>query len=241
LQDNTTRASINFFNGGLLMGHMVEFTRPDGTTAPGYLAEPKNGEAPGVVMFQEWWGLDAHIKETADRLAGEGFRVLVPDLYRGKVAIDREQAGHLMNGLDFGDAAAQDAKGAAAYLRERGSKRVGVTGFCMGGALTLLAAMNDGAYDSAVVWYGFPPAEAGDPAKIRIPVQGHWAARDDFFNAEGVDALESRLKAGGVPYEFHRYDAGHAFYNPGGIGNYHREHAETAWRRSVDFLKKTLR
>lgn len=224
------------------MGTMVEFTRPDGAKAPGYLAEPERADgAPGVVMFEEWWGLNEQIKETADRLASDGFRVLVPDLYRGRVADSREEAGHLMGGLNFGDAATEDARGAARYLRAGGAKKVGVAGFCMGGALAMIAAMNDPEFDAAVVWYGYPPPEAGDPANIDIPLQGHWAKHDEFFKIEGVDELERKLKAKGAAYEFHRYDAKHAFYNPGGIGNHHPEHAETAWRRSVGFLEKNLR
>jgi carboxymethylenebutenolidase len=223
------------------MGKTIEFARPDGKLAPGYLSEPGNGrDAPGIVLFEEWWGLTDHIKETADRLAGDGFRVLVPDLYRGSVADTREAAGHLMEGLDFSDAVSQDARGAAAYLKAHGSKHVGVTGFCMGGALAMLAAMHDPDFDSAIVFYGYPPPEAGDPATIKIPIMGHWANADEFFNIAGVDALERALKARNLPHEFHRYDAKHAFYNPGGLGNYHPEHAETAWRRSVDFFKRTL-
>jgi carboxymethylenebutenolidase len=223
------------------MGKTIEFTRPDGKNAPGYLSEPPRPEgAPGIVLFEEWWGLTDHIKETADRLAADGFRVLVPDLYRGLVADTREEAGHLMEGLDFSDAVSQDARGAAAYLKQHGAKHVGVMGFCMGGALAMIAAMHDPDFDSVVVLYGYPPPEAGDPSTIKIPIMGHWADRDEFFNIAGVDALEHALKANGVPYEFHRYDAKHAFYNPGGLGNYHREHAETAWTRSVDFFKRTL-
>jgi carboxymethylenebutenolidase len=146
-----------------------------------------------------------------------------------------------MEGLDFLDAATQDARGAAAELRKLGSDRVGVMGFCMGGALAMLAAIHDTDFDAAVVFYGFPPAEAGDPAKIQVPIMGHWANRDGFFPAERVDEIEGALQRGGVPHEFYRYDAAHAFYNPGGLGNYHAEHAETAWERSVDFLNRTLR
>ena len=209
------------------MGSTIEFARPDGKTAPGYLAEPPHGNgAPGVVMFEEWWGVNQEIRDAADRLAGDGFRVLIPDLYRGRVAATGDEANHLMEGLDFGDAATQDARGAAAELRKRGSRKVGVTGFCMGGALALLAAMHDpGDFDSAVLFYGFPPADAGDPSKIRIPIQGHWALHDGFFKSEGVDELECKLEAGGVAHEFYRYDAKHAFLNPKGLGNYHHEHA----------------
>ena len=224
------------------MGKMVEFTRPDGAKAPGYLAAPERADgAQGVVMFEEWWGLNDQIKETADRLAQHGFRVLVPDLYRGRVAESREEAGHLMGGLNFGDAATEDARGAARYLRHLGATKIGITGFCMGGALAMLASMNDPEFDAAVVWYGYPPPEAGDPSKIDIPLQGHWAKHDEFFKIEGVDELEGKLQAKGAPYEFHRYDAKHAFYNPGGIGNHHPEHAETAWRRTVGFFEKNLK
>jgi carboxymethylenebutenolidase len=223
------------------MGRTIEFERPDGKAAPGFLSEAGNADAPGVVLFGEWWGVTDHIKKTADRLAAEGFSVLVPDLFRGQVADTREQAGHLVEGLDFGDAVTQDARGAAGYLRKHGATRIGVTGFCMGGALAMLAAMRDPEdFDSAVVFYGFPPPEAGDPATITMPVMGHWARHDEFFDIARVDALEAAMKARGTPHEFHRYDAKHAFLNPGGLGNYHPEHAETAWKRSVDFLKRTL-
>jgi len=222
------------------MGSMIEFARPDAKRAPGYLAEPPDRPAaPGVVMLEEWWGVNDQMKHTAERLASEGFRVLVPDLYRGRVAATGDEANHLMQGLDFGDAANQDARGAAQFLKQRSSK-VGVTGYCMGGALALLAAMYVPEFDAAVVYYGCPPPEAGDPSKIRIPLMGHWALHDEFFNIATVDALEERLKAGNVPYEFYRYDAGHAFCNPKGLGNYKHEEAETAWRRSVDFFHRTL-
>jgi carboxymethylenebutenolidase len=224
------------------MGRRIDFVRPDGTMAPGYLAEPQSADgAPGVVMFEEWWGVNDQIVETADRLANDGFRVLVPDVFRGKVAEDANEANHLMESLDFGDAATEDARGAAAELRKLGSDRVAVMGFCMGGALAFLAAMRDSDFDAALIFYGYPPPEAGDPGQIQIPVMGHWATEDGFFPSQGVDVIESALRRGGVPHEFYRYDAGHAFYNPGGIGNHHPEYAELAWGRSVDFLNRTLR
>jgi carboxymethylenebutenolidase len=228
------------------MGSMVDFRRPDGQNAPGYFAEASKPGAPGIVMFEEWWGLDDRIKATADRLASEGFNVIVPDLYRGRSAATGDEANHLMQGLDFKDAATQDAQGAAQFLRDHGSKRVGVMGFCMGGALAMLSAMHARDFDAASVWYGYPPAQAGDPATIRIPLQGHWALHDDFFQIEGVDELERRLGAGGIAPEFHRYDAQHGFFNSGeagagGLGHHHPEHADTAWRRTVAFFDRTLR
>ena len=121
------------------MGTEVSFARPDSKTLKGYLAEPTNAiDAPAVVVIQEWWGVNDQIRGVADRLAAAGYRALVPDLYRGKSTVEAEEAHHLMSGLDFGDAASQDVRGAVQFLKTRGSK-VGVTGFCMGGALTLLA------------------------------------------------------------------------------------------------------
>lgn len=228
------------------MGSQIEFLRPDGKAAPGYFAQaPKPEHAPGVVMIEEWWGVDDRIKATADRLASHGFNVLLPDLFRGRSAATGDEANHLMQGLDFGDAATQDVVGAAKYLRDRGARRVGVVGFCMGGALAMVAVMRGAPFDAASIWYGYPPPAAGDPGSIRVPLQGHFALDDGHFTIEGVDAIEDKLKAGGIEYEFHRYDAKHGFYNTGelgkgGLGHYHREHAETAWRRTVEFLHRAL-
>jgi carboxymethylenebutenolidase len=220
---------------------MIEFSRPDGQAAPGYLAEPAQGKHPGgVVMLEEWWGVNEEVKSWAERLASEGFRVLVPDLFRGRVAATADEANHMMQGLDFGDAAHQDTRGAAKYLKLLGGK-VGVVGFCVGGALALLAAMQIPELDAACTWYGYPPPEAGDPSRIRIPLQGHWALHDGFFNVSGIDALEQKLKAGNVSYEFYRYDAKHAFGNPKGLGNYDHDAAEVAWKRTTEFFARVLK
>jgi carboxymethylenebutenolidase len=226
---------------------MVQFTRPDGKTVDGYLVEPPNGaNAPGIVVIQEWWGLDEQIKEVANRLANAGFRALVPDLYRGKLALEAKEAEHLMNDLNFGDAASQDIRGAVQYLKATGSPKVAVTGFCMGGALTVLSACFVPELDATVVWYGNPPAEYVDANNITKPMMGHWSMQDEFFSPAGVDELEQKLKLAGVEHEFHRYDAKHAFANPQADARglaplqYHPEAAELAWKRSLDFLNKYL-
>jgi carboxymethylenebutenolidase len=226
---------------------MVQFTRPDGKTVDGYLVEPPNGaNAPGIVVIQEWWGLDEQIKEVANRLANAGYRALVPDLYRGKLALEAKEAEHLMNDLNFGDAASQDIRGAVQYLKATGSPKVAVTGFCMGGALTVLSACFVPELDATVVWYGNPPAEYVDANNITKPMMGHWSMQDEFFSPAGVDELEQKLKLAGVDHEFHRYDAKHAFANPQSDARglaplqYHPEAAELAWKRSLDFLNKHL-
>ena len=110
------------------MGKTISFKRPDGQAVPGYLAEPAHPEgAPGIVVIQEWWGLNDQIRGVADRLALAGYRALVPDLYRGKSTVEAEEAHHLMDGLNFGDAATQDIRGAVQHLKAASGK-VGVTG-----------------------------------------------------------------------------------------------------------------
>ena len=170
---------------------MIEFKRPDGQAVKGYLAEPVDkANAPGVVVIQEWWGLDDEVKAVADRLAKAGYRALVPDLYRGKLAIEANEAEHLMGDLNFGDAAGQDIRGAVQYLKATGSAKVAVMGFCMGGALTILAACNVPELDGSIVWYGNPPLEYVNAEAITKPMLGHWSMQDEFFPSAGVDQLE---------------------------------------------------
>jgi len=227
---------------------MISFKRPDGQSVQGYLAEPAAGAgAPGLVVIQEWWGLNAQIKGVADRLAAAGYRALVPDLYRGKVAVEAKEAEHLMTNLNFADAAGQDVRGAVQHLKGKSAK-VGVTGFCMGGALTLRAAVNVPEVDAAVVWYGFPPLESIDATKIKAPLLGHFAIEDVPFPIATVDTLEQKLRQANVRFEFHRYQAKHAFANETQVGDkklpiteYNPAAAELAWRRTMDFLARHLK
>jgi len=119
------------------MGKMISCKRPDGQSVVGYLAEPAQGDdAPGIVVIREWWGLNDQIKGVADKLAAAGYRALVPDLYRGKVALAANEAEHLMTGLNFGDATGQDVRGGVQHLKASGSAKVGVThNRCAGGRL----------------------------------------------------------------------------------------------------------
>jgi carboxymethylenebutenolidase len=220
------------------MGLMIDYPRPDGGTARGYYVDgAKGANAPGVVVVQEWWGVNDQIKGSADRLAENGYRVLVPDLFRGRKTLDAAEAKHLMQGLDFGEAATQDIRGAVQHLKSTGP--VGVVGFCMGGALALLSATTTPEADAVISWYGIPPEEALVVTKITAPLQGHFALQDTFFPIAGVDGLDRRLQDGGIPHEFHRYDAGHAFGNETGI-NYDAEATKQAWDRTVRFLGRHI-
>jgi len=228
------------------MGTSVEFKRPDGKPCKGYLAEPEKGsKAPGVVVIQEWWGLNDQIKGVADRVAKTGYRALVPDLYRGKVALEAKEAEHLMKGLNFGDAAGQDVRGAVQYLKQS-SPKVAVMGYCMGGALTILASVFVKEADAAVCWYGVPPLEYVDENAVKIPILGHFATEDMAFPRAQVEGLEAKLKAAKVEHEFHWYKAKHAFANennkpPNAFIEYNAEAAKLAWQRTTDFLQKRLK
>ncbi len=229
------------------MGTTIRFQRPDGKSVEGYLVEPSHAAgAPAIVVIQEWWGINEQIRGVARRLADCGYVALVPDLYRGKSTVEAEEAHHLMSGLNFGDAASQDIRGAVQYLKARGGK-VGVSGFCMGGALTLLALCNAPEIDAGLVWYGCPPLEYIDASKITAPVLVHWATQDEFFPIAMAEQLESKLSAAGVRCHFHRYLAHHAFANETAVGpgripatQYDPVWAQQAWDRSLRFLGRTL-
>lgn len=232
---------------GRARGQMISFQRPDGAIINGYLASPAvlTG-APAIVVIQEWWGINDQIKGVADRLAECGYRALVPDLYRGALTVEEEEAHHLMNALDFSDAVSQDIKGAVQYL-QADSDKVAVTGYCMGGALTLLALSAIPEFVCGAVWYGFPPLEYLDASKIKAALIGHWATQDAFFNIETVGELESTLHENNVDATFYTYLAHHAFANEDAVGNgripgtqYDATWSEMAWDRTLTFFGRKL-
>ena len=220
------------------MGAMISIVRPDGEAIRGYFANA-DPNRPSVVVIQEWWGLNPQICGVADRFAQAGFNALAPDLYKGRVTQDPDEASHLMNGMDFPGATHQDIRAAVDYLKKLGGN-VGVMGYCMGGALTIAAAVHVPGIAAAVCFYGIPPREFTDPAQIRVPFQAHFANLDDWCTPQAVDALEkSMLAAGGKP-EIFRYDAHHAFCNQSRPEVCHAEYAAQAWQRMIAFFGRHL-
>jgi carboxymethylenebutenolidase len=217
----------------------IVFLRPDGKECPAYVAEP-GGEATraGIVLIHEMWGVTAPIRELAERCVAAGYQVIIPDLFRGKLAQGLEQGFQMMGELDWRDAAEQDVRGAAQWLGRTASKRA-TLGFCLGGALSILAAMRAPELDAAVCFYGIPSPAAGDPATIRIPLLAHFAALDNWCTPDKVDALERRLQAGAVDVELHRYEAAHAFMNPESDG-FSEPMSRLAWQRTLEFLDAKL-
>jgi carboxymethylenebutenolidase len=228
------------------MGEMVDIPS-DGNEARGYLSKPAQGAGPGVIVVQEWWGLNPQIKRVCDRLSSEGFTALAPDLYRGELASHTEldKAAQLVSALPI-DRAARDMSGAVDYLAKHESVRgdgVGAVGFCMGGRLVLLLAANrPDKIACAVSYYGvIPDPSELDLASVRAAVQGHYATNDGFMPLDAAREVERRLKEGGADVDFYYYDAGHAFANEDdAIGTYDEDAARQAWVRTLEFLRAHL-
>jgi carboxymethylenebutenolidase len=223
------------------MGAEITFKRPDGGDAKGYLANAARGDAPGLVVIQEWWGLQEQIKAMCDRFALAGFDALAPDLYKGVVVPyhDTDRAGKEMSSLNFLEETDQTVRGASQYLKRNGAK-VGLTGFCMGGAVAIIGAARIPELSAAVTFYGIPPEQAVKPADVKVPLQGHFANEDDYISPKMVDGFEHGMKAAGKSFEVFRYDAHHAFVNEQRMAVNDRAAAELAWGRAIDFLKKHL-
>ena len=220
------------------MGETVQYTTPNGGNVSGYLATAA-GSTKHVVVIQEWWGLNSQIRGVCDHFAAAGFNALAPDLYQGRVTTEPDEANHLMNGLDWVGATEQDVRGTAQYLKTRGG-RVAVMGFCMGGALTIIAGVKIPELDAGVCFYGIPPTEAADPRHMKIPLQGHFANQDDWCTPQAVNALEATLKDARANYELFRYDAQHGFFNEQRPEVYNAEASQQAWTRLLGFLNKHL-
>lgn len=176
--------------------HNVTFSvdgHPDGT---GYYSEVDNKSHYGLVLIQEWWGLNQSLCTTADKFASEGYQVLVPDIYRGKCAKNREEAGHYMGGLDWKGALA-DIAGAKRFLESKGCTKVGILGFCMGGALTIASVASIPGFDAAAPFYGIPDLKHYNIENITCKFQGHFGEKDQmkgFSDPESGKALEAKLK-----------------------------------------------
>ncbi|HEY4000148.1 MAG TPA: dienelactone hydrolase family protein [Candidatus Xenobia bacterium] len=218
---------------------MVEFA-VNGTKTPGYLAKPASGSGPGVIVIQEWWGLVPHIKDIADRFAQAGYVALAPDLYHGKATTSPDEAGKMMMALQIGPAE-KDLAGAVRYLQtvSKGTK-VGVVGFCMGGALSLYAASKNADIGACVVYYGVHPNVKPDLAALHGPVLGFYAEKDGFTTPAVVKELDGELTRLGKSHEFHTYpDTDHAFFND--TRPVYDEHAaKDSWQRMLGFFHDKL-
>jgi carboxymethylenebutenolidase len=220
----------------------VEF-EANGGMASGYRAEP-DGARPGLVVLQEWWGVDKHIREVCDRFAAEGFIALAPDLFHGETTEQPDEAQQKMMALQM-DEAEKEMRGAVDYLAQhpKCTGRVGTVGFCLGGGLSIWTATVNDKVDAACTFYYVMPHGKPDFSKLAgTPVLGHFGESDDFISTDDARALQQELNQAGAEAIFHFYEgAGHAFFaDHDRLGTYHPEHSKHAWDKTVDFFKRHL-
>jgi carboxymethylenebutenolidase len=234
-------ASVTVSEEGLITEN-VTYPDAEGNELMGYLARPETeGALPAVVVIQEWWGLNEHIRDVARRFASEGFVALAPDLYGGVSTTEPDEAQKLAMDLDT-EAAVQEIDQAAAFLLEQEfvtGGQVGVVGFCMGGGLSLRAGSASENVGAVVAFYGrTPPAE--EIAEIQAPVLGLYGAEDGGIPVSDVEAMEETLNEAGIENEIHIYEgAEHAFFNET-RQSYNAEAAEDAWPRTLAWFREHL-
>jgi carboxymethylenebutenolidase len=221
----------------------IEFPTSAGS-AHGYLAVPAGERGPAVIVLQEWWGVEAHIRSVCDRLASEGFYALAPDLYGGETTEQPSEAEQKMMALSM-DKVEPQMCGAAEHLAGHDGfegSGVGALGFCLGGGLAVWASATCPKISAAVTYYYVMPHGKPDFANVKGPVLGHFGTADEFIPHDDAKALEQELGEAGVEVEFHYYDdAGHAFFNEKDrLGTYDAAAATVSWERTVNFLRDAL-
>lgn len=213
----------------------------NGSTVPGYLCRPSgDGASAGVIVLQEWWGLEPHIKDIAERYARAGFVALAPDLYHGNVTAEPDEARKLAMGMDR-DRAIKEIASSIRYLKAQSyvSGKVGTVGYCMGGGLSITAACNIQEVDASIIYYGGSPS-AEDLAKVTVPVLGLYGGADGGVPVSTATALSEALEKNGTPYDVHIYGgAPHAFFNDT-RESYREEAAKDSWERTLTFFQKNL-
>lgn len=211
------------------------------TTA--YVARPQT-EAPakvntGVILIQEWWGINDHIRDLAGRYANEGYLCVAPDLFRGRVAQDTEEASALMQALAIDDGMETIRKAMDAAAETYQVERFAISGYCMGGTFALRAACEIPELKAAAPFYGDIPAE-NVLAKLKVPTLFIAGQRDAWINEEKVNQLLEAAAKYNLPVEVVSYDADHAFFNDTRPQVYNAEAAADAWRRVLEFFGKHL-
>jgi carboxymethylenebutenolidase len=218
----------------------------NGDGAYAFIAQPDdNAKHPGVVLIQEWWGIEPHIRDLAQKLAAEGFVVAVPDLYQGKIATEPNDAQRMSMMIRGNvDKAAKKIIGALDTLKAMPNvepKKLGLMGFCIGGFMTLVGASRYPDLGAVVAFYGagYDPTPE-EVAKVNAPVLAIYGSKDQSVSPDQIKKIQQMYKAAGKDLTVKIYDAGHAFINPAhGMGN--EKAAAEAWPLAVNFLKQHLK
>ncbi|MCK6617318.1 MAG: dienelactone hydrolase family protein [Cyclobacteriaceae bacterium] len=222
------------------VGKLITFKTPSGPDANGYLLEAKKKTNNWIFVFQEWWGLNDHIKREAEQLyhALGNVNVLAIDMYDGQVTDKREEAGKLMGAFkqERGNAIVQ---GALAYAGK--NAKIGTVGWCFGGGQSLQAALTAGPQAAAcVMYYGMPEENVDRLKTLNCDVLNIWPTQDQWINKAVMDKFEANMKAAGKNLTIKAYEADHAFANPSNP-KHNKEFTEDAFKNTVEFFKARLK
>ena len=222
-------------------GKMIKFKTPDGQEANGYLLEAKNKTNNWILVYQEWWGLNDNIKRESENLYNQlgNVNVLALDMYDGKVAATADEAGKTMQQFKEARGTAI-TQGAIKYVGPQA--KIGTIGWCFGGGLSLLAALEAGKQTVAcVMYYGMPVDDVEKLKTLNSDVLNVWPTQDRRINKEVMDKFAANMKAAGKTLTIKSYDANHAFANPSNTNGYNEAAAKDAWTNTIDYLKARLK
>ncbi|HWN10910.1 MAG TPA: dienelactone hydrolase family protein [Pyrinomonadaceae bacterium] len=207
------------------------------TTA--HVARPEIETTAAVVLIQEWWGINDHIRDLTRRYANEGYICVAPDLYRGKLAKDADEAAMMMHDLAIDDGIATIEAAIAETKRAYNVQKIGITGYCMGGTFALRAACEISELAAAAPFYGDIPDD-DVLQKLSVPTLFIAGERDAWINPEKVNKLKEAARKYDLPLEIISYDADHAFFNDTRPAVYDAEAAADAWRRVLELFRTHL-
>jgi carboxymethylenebutenolidase len=216
-------------------------TQNGATTA--FVAVPEDTdrmEGAAVILIQEWWGINGHVRDLAGRYAKEGYLCIAPDLYRGKIAQDAEEASKLMHELAMEDGLDTIGRAIEEARRAYAAERVCITGYCMGGTFALRAACEMESLRAAAPFYGDIPEEE-TLARLKVPTLFIAGARDNWITPEKVEGLKEAARKYDLPVEVVSYDADHAFFNDTRPEVYNAQAAADAWQRVLKLFQERLR
>lgn len=225
-------------------GKAVSYKSGDDTVSGILYAPSGKGPFPGIIVIHEYWGLNDWVKEQASKLADQGYIALAVDLYRGRVATTPDEAHELMRGVPE-DRARRDLRAAFDFLASQPNvqkDRIGSIGWCMGGGYSLDVALLEPALAAAVIHYGHLATDPAELKKINAPMLGIFGGQDRGITPDDVKKFQQAMEQLGKKIEVKIYpDAGHAFENPNNKAGYRAEDAADAWKRTLDFLRTTLK
>lgn len=224
-------------------GKMTTFKDADGRLTKAFWVAPSGDTTACIVMVHEYWGLNEHIKETAEKMHNEtGYGVLAIDMYKGKVASTGQEAGALMRAVDesYGKSvvagAVKSLKDGSVYK----ASSIGTVGYCFGGGWSHRTAIAGGKdVDACVIYYGAPEISQSELKKLNAPVLMMWPTQDQWINKELVDGFKAAMKTAGKSLRVEAYDANHAFANPSNA-RHSKEASADAWAKMIAFYKKNL-